>query len=87
MSRRQKLIQRLCSSPTPKDITWDELVVIMTAFGFRLQNGDGSARRFIHKTEKSHAIRLHEPHNRKPPTVLQCYIANVVERLREWGYL
>ena len=86
MGRLERNIARLCS--IPKDYTWDELVALLGALGFKPGKGNGgSAVAFRHSSESSHVIRLHRPHGRNPPTILRIYLEQTVRRLKEWGYI
>lgn len=84
MSRKEKLIARL--KRRPKDFSWDELVVLLKALGYReLRPGatGGSRRRFVH--ESAALIRLHEPH---PSKVLKAYqVELVLESLTKEGLI
>ena len=78
MTKRDKLIKRFLS--IPKDLTWDELVVFLSIFGFESEKTGitgGSRRRF--KNKNGVPITLHEPHN--PGIVKPCYIKQVIEIL------
>lgn len=80
MSKHQKALAKLCSKPTPKDFTWNELKNVMEHFGFETISGSGSSRRF-HHAEKNINFLLHEPHPQK--TILICYINEIVKFLEE----
>ncbi len=84
MSRQEKLIARLLS--IPKDFTWDELIKILSSFGFEELKGGktgGSRRKFVDANKN--IINLHKPH---PANVLKEYaIKDVIEILRLKGYL
>lgn len=74
MSRKQKLIAKLKSKP--KDFTWNELVTLLKALGYReLRRGStgGSRRRFAHETAAM--ISLHRPH---PRPELKAYQLDLV---------
>jgi hypothetical protein len=82
MAKIEKLIARLLSNPT--DFTWDELVKILSHFGYEeLKKGKtgGSRRKFADETK--HIISLHKPH---PKNILKRYhIDDVVAALKEKG--
>ena len=82
MAQIEKLIVRLLSRPT--DFTWEELVKILSHFGYReLKKGKtgGSRRKFADAT--NHLINLHKPH---PGNILKRYqIDLVVAALKERG--
>ena len=70
MSRKEKLLAKL--KQKPKDFTWDELITLLKALGYKqVKSGKtgGSRRRFIHPTAPP--IVLHKPH---PQNVLKTYI-------------
>lgn len=79
MTRREKLISRFYRKPT--DFTWEELVSMLSAFGFEQSVGGktgGSRRRFIHPNGTM--INLHEPH---PKKVLKRYQIELVLEVLE----
>ena len=84
MSRKDKLIQRFLSRP--KDFTWEELVVLLSGFGFdEVSTGKtrGSRRRFT--STAGLVITLHKPH---PRNVLKAYqIEQVIDVLSQEGFL
>jgi len=70
MSQLDKLKARICAKP--KDFTWDELVKLLTSYGFEsLTKGKtaGSRRQFYNSTTQV-AISMHKPH---PGTILKEY--------------
>jgi len=70
MSRRDKLIARF--KTRPKDFTWDELVRLLQALGYReIATGKtgGSRRRFVHATGP--VVALHKPH---PGNIVKMYV-------------
>jgi len=82
LSKIEKLIARLQSKP--KDFTWDELVAVLSYFGYEeMGTGKtaGSRRRFSH-ADKS-VITLHKPH---PQPIVKAYvIKEVLEHLTQKG--
>ena len=84
MSRTEKLLQRLLS--VPKDLTWEELVKILSQFGYEeLKKGKtgGSRRKFA--DEKHNIIILHKPH---PGNIVKEYaIKQVIVQLKEKGHI
>lgn len=85
MSKTEKLLKRLLSSPT--DFTYSEFASVLKHLGYKESNRgktSGSAVAFInHKT--SHIIRLHKPH---PKPVLKKYqIEEVIDALRDRGLI
>lgn len=84
MSRHEKLLQKIIAQPTPKDVKWDELKVVLGHFGYRMLSGAGSRRKFMHPDTKD-VIALHEPH--PAPEVKAYVLRQVVEKLREQGLI
>ena len=83
MSKKEKLIDRLIKKP--KDFTFDEMVLLLSYFGYELkQGGTGSGVKFI-KEGSTEVINFHKPH---PNGVLKKYVLDqVVEKLRKDGQL
>jgi len=84
MSKHEKLLLRLLSIPS--DFTWDELISLLTKFGYEeLKKGKtGGSRRKL--ADKDHnIIILHKPH---PGNIVKQYaIRQVIDHLREQGYI
>lgn len=84
MSRKSKLIERFLS--TPNDLTWAELVSILSSFGYdEMTKGKtaGSRRKFVNAG--SDIILLHKPH---PANVVKTYaIRQVIDHLKAKGLL
>ena len=84
MSRHEKLISRLLSSP--RDFTWGELIKVLAGFGYaEVKTGKtgGSRRKFI--DEHKNIISLHKPH---PANIIKSYaIREVIAHLKIKGYL
>jgi hypothetical protein len=70
MSKKQKLIERLCSNP--RDFTWSELESLLNYLGFdEIKKGKTSgSRRAFYKVDTQQIIRLHKPH---PGNILKEY--------------
>ena len=83
MSKKEKLIDRLMKKP--KDFTFDEMVLLLSYFGYELkQGGTGSGVKFI-KEGSNEVINFHKPH---PNGVLKKYVLDqVTEKLRKNGQL
>ena len=83
MSKKEKLIDRLMKKP--KDFTFDEMVLLLSYFGYDLkQGGTGSGVKFI-KEGSNEVINFHKPH---PNGVLKKYVLDqVTEKLRKDGQL
>ncbi|HAV1488946.1 TPA: type II toxin-antitoxin system HicA family toxin [Enterobacter hormaechei subsp. steigerwaltii] len=78
MGRKEKLKAKL--DGLPKNFTWDELVTLMSQYGFRLLNAKrGSGRKFYNQTIDRLAI-FHEPH---PENTLKRYVLEEVKQLLE----
>ena len=48
MSKKDKLVSKLCAIPPPKDFTWQEMLTLMTNFGFKDTCKGGSHFMFEH---------------------------------------
>lgn len=77
MSKKEKLIQRLCK--IPKDFTWMELKALMKCVGF-IEEPAGKGVKFICPETKI-VFALHPPHPGNE--VKRCYLKNIVARLEE----
>ena len=80
MTKQQKLIEKFLLKP--KDFTWNELIKVLTGFGYKQISGGktgGSRARFIHSEYPP--IILHKPH---PKPILKRYqledIINLLEQ-------
>jgi hypothetical protein len=84
MAQMEKLIERVLSNPI--DFTWEELVRLLSHFGYaELKKGrsGGSGRKFADSS--GHIIYLHKPH---PANVLKPYaIKYVIAELIKKGKL
>ena len=82
MSKHQKALDRLLTTPPPSDYTWDELVSVLGHFGYKVHSKSGSHRRFKNDITED-TIFCAEPH---PRTVMKRYaVREVAEKLRELG--
>ena len=80
MSRKEKLLIRLCGSP--KDFSWDETCTLMRQCGYELRKGTGSRRAFIHPDGRP-KVFMHEPH---PDSILKPYaVKQLIDDLRDAG--
>jgi hypothetical protein len=82
MSKHEKLLKRIAARP--KDLTWSELVSLMSSLSFEMERSSGSGRKFINAD--THAtLFIHEPH---PAKVLKSYqVRDAIHFLKEEGYL
>jgi HicA toxin of bacterial toxin-antitoxin, len=82
MSQKDKLLDRLKSRP--RDFQWSELETLLGGFGYELERGSGSRRKFWNPQTDA-IISIHEPH---PVPVLKAYqIKEIINHLRERGLL
>ena len=84
MSKHQKALHRLCATPPPADIKWQELKAVLEHLGYALLKNTGSRRKFYHEGKKV-LIICHEPH--PTPNVDKGCVADVVEHLRTNGFI
>ena len=78
MSQRQKLIDRLLS--VPADFSWDELVRVLSTFGYEERPSSGSHRRFFNPQSKNVISGLVKPHHPNK-YVGRGYLRKVIEHL------
>jgi len=82
LGKIEKLIERFLK--VPKDFTWDELVTLLSHFGYeplKTSKTGGSRRKFVNN--KKVIINLHKPH--PEPELKQYAIKQVIETLKEQG--
>ena len=84
MAQVQKVIERMKAKPTPNNIKWDELVLVLKHLGYKVMMNSGSRRKF-HNAERNNLISLHKPHPGNE--VKACYISAVRETLEEIGLI
>jgi len=84
MSKQQKLLARLCQTPTPVDIKWAELQSALEGLGYVMLTNSGSRRKFYHKGADA-LIICHAPH--PSPDLDKGCIADVVTHLRANGFV
>ena len=85
MSKSGKLLKKLLANPTPVTFTYQDLVKMMSSFGYvTSERGSGSRVCFYHsKTKAVHY--MHKPH---PGNELKKYqVLQLIEFLREQGDL
>ncbi|WP_372773481.1 type II toxin-antitoxin system HicA family toxin [Mangrovibacterium sp.] len=74
MSKIEKLISRFKSKP--KDFTYNELLTLLSHFGYKQAQGAGSRVVFA-KEENGHKMKLHKPH---PGNILKRYQLDQIEQ-------
>jgi len=72
-SKQTKTKQAIFAQPTPKNITWNELVSLLSALGFRKIERGGSVTNFVIGNK---SLVIHRPHTEN--TLKVC----VVQRIR-----
>lgn len=76
-------IQRI---PVPSDCRFSKLSSFLQNLGFKLHNkGKTSGSRIVFFDESMNKIILHKPHGSDP--VCQSALNDVVQKLKEYGYL
>jgi len=89
MSRHQKLVERFCALPAPRDFRFADLITLLAGFGFTLhEHGGGSSHKsFVYRRPQGdeHRIVCARPH---PGGVLKVYqVREIGAKLRQWGFL
>ena len=82
MSKIDKLIVKFNSNP--KDLTWEELIKILTHFGFSeiTKKGETGGSRVKFANESKDIINLHKPH---PSNIIKPYlIMQIIKKLKAW---
>lgn len=83
MSKKEKLLQKLCKKPAPKDFAWDELITVLERAGFSAHCEGGSHYTFQHST--GYTFGASKTH---PGGILKRYqINNTLTALRAVGVL
>lgn len=75
MNKKDKLLQRLCSSP--KDFTFDEMKTVFKSKGFEISNKgatSGSRVEFFNE-ERQLSYIMHKPH---PSNIIKGYVMKQV---------
>lgn len=82
MIKQEKLLNRFLSRP--KDFTYNELIRLLRAFGYKELQGSGS-RVVFRNIEIKHNIQLHKPH---PGNIMKLYqIDLIIDELKSNGLL
>ncbi len=85
MSKIEKLIKKLLSYP--KDLTFEELVKILSYLGFEMSNKgktSGSRVRFVERAKQTQYL-LHEPHPKN--IIKEKALKDIIDFLIENGYI
>jgi len=81
MSKKEKLLAKLCASPSPKDFSWHDLVTLMGYHGFESSCGGGSHYMFEHSS--GFRFRISKTH---PAGILKTYqIRDAKKALKQIG--
>ena len=82
MTKAEKLLNRFLTRP--KDFTYNELLRLLSSFGYKEQQGSGSRVVFFNEGIK-HNIKMHKPH---PGNFLKKYqIDLIIQELKSNGLL
>ena len=82
MTKAEKLLNRFLTRP--KDFTYNELLRLLSSFGYKEQQGSGSRVVFFNEGIK-HNIKMHKPH---PGNFLKKYqIDLIIQELKSNGML
>jgi hypothetical protein len=84
MSQIDKLLTRLVRTPAPRDFTWQQLVKVMTHFGYEELEGSGSRKKFVNLRTK-HKVLLHKRH--PDSTLIGPQIEDIIDALKSQGYI
>jgi len=68
MSKKEKLLAKLCTKPFPKDFSWHGLITLMGYYGFKNTCGGGSHYIFEHSS--GFRFRMSKTH---PSGILKTY--------------
>ncbi|HMM47472.1 MAG TPA: type II toxin-antitoxin system HicA family toxin [Thiobacillaceae bacterium] len=78
MSKKEKLLRKLCAIPAPKDFAWDDLLTLMERAGFTATCHGGSHYMFEHTS--GYRFRMSKTH---PSGILKPYqIRDAIQALR-----
>ena len=82
MTKAEKLLNRFLTRP--KDFTYNELLRLLSSFGYKEQQGSGS--RVVFNNDKiKHSIKLHKPH---PGNILKRYQMELIsQELKQNGLI
>lgn len=83
MSKKEKLLAKLCASPSPKNFHWHDLLTLMGYFGFESTCGGGSHYMFEHSS--GFRFRMSKTH---PSGILKTYqIQDAKNAIRHIGVI
>lgn len=83
MSKKEKLLSKLCANPAPKDFSWEEIVTLMRQYGFKATCNGGSHYMFEHTS--GFRLSMSKTH---PSGILKTYqIRDAKDALRQIGVL
>jgi hypothetical protein len=81
MSRLEKLKKKFLRAQTPKDISWEQLVRVLSSLGYEAIEGSGSRVKFVSRLSPDLPyISLHKRH---PDSTLLPYQVRIVKQLLE----
>lgn len=81
MSKKEKLLNKLCANPPPKDFTWEEILTLMRHHGFGATCNGGSHYMFEHTS--GFRFSMSKTH---PSGILKSYqIRDAKDALRHIG--
>ncbi len=81
--KKEKLLQRLLSRP--KDFMFDEVVTLLSSYGFTQQNKGKTSGSRVEFVNGEHSIQLHKPH---PTGEMKNYqLKQIIELLKELNYI
>lgn len=82
MSKKDKLLTKLCAIPPPKNFKWHDLEVLMRQFGFKPTCGGGSHYMFEH-ISSGFSFHISKTH---PSGILKSYqVCDVKDVLKHIG--
>lgn len=83
VSKREKLLNKLCATPVPRDFGWSDLVSVMTRAGFSNECDGGSHYMFEHPS--GFRFSMSKTH---PSGILKIYqVRDAISALKAVGEL
>ena len=83
MSKKEKLLKKLCATPSPKDFSWDDVEALARHYGFTWERTRGS--HFIFEHASGIRLRISRPHRSKG--IKHYQIDAIIEALRRAGVI